>query len=118
LVWFKFRHQIPTRVRVPSIEPKKCLKDKPGAIYGSICLLVCLGLLLGADWFPSVPMWAITLGVAGLMLAKDIYRDIITKPPLINTTVQQDNIETNEVLLDENSPMDPKQQSAEAIILP
>jgi Na+/H+ antiporter NhaD/arsenite permease-like protein len=55
-------------------QPSAALIDKAGAIFGSILLLVTLGVLVGTNVI-GVPVWQVTIPPAVLMLSRDAWRD-------------------------------------------
>jgi Na+/H+ antiporter NhaD/arsenite permease-like protein len=55
-------------------QPSAALIDKAGAIFGSILLLVTLGVLVGTNVI-GVPVWQVTIPPAVLMLSRDVWRD-------------------------------------------
>ncbi|KAI0302282.1 hypothetical protein B0F90DRAFT_1816498 [Multifurca ochricompacta] len=54
--------------------PSSALSDKTGAIFGSILLLVTLGVLVGTSTV-GVPVWQVAVPPAAMMLSHDIWRD-------------------------------------------
>jgi Na+/H+ antiporter NhaD/arsenite permease-like protein len=54
--------------------PSVALIDKAGAIFGSILLLVTLGVLVGTNMI-GVPVWQVAVPPAALMLSHDAWRD-------------------------------------------
>jgi len=75
LIWLRFRKSIPESIQVPELRPEDFLRDKLGGIIGSICLICCLILLLASSWIKQVPIWAITVFFAGILLVRDIIYD-------------------------------------------
>jgi hypothetical protein len=61
------RH-IPRRLTIPEVNPRSMLCDTPGAIFGTVNVLGCLGLLAAAPTL-NWPLWAVTLACAGLHLS-------------------------------------------------
>jgi hypothetical protein len=86
-----FRREIPITFRVPVLTTAGVIKDKfgkcalagtglhsprpnIGAIYDSTVLGCCLVLLSTSSW-THLPIWAITLASATLILARDLLHD-------------------------------------------
>ncbi|KAH9067731.1 hypothetical protein EDB87DRAFT_1585005 [Lactarius vividus] len=84
IVLFRSPGLIPTIIELPSNavggdrvgvdRPSTALTDKPGAVFGSILLLVTLGVLVGTSTI-SVPVWQVAAPAAAMMLSHDIWRD-------------------------------------------
>lgn len=68
-----FRRRIPKKFHVPTAPPESAFKSKGGAIFGSITLACCL-FTLSMSPLINVPIWAITLFFAGVMLVHDLLR--------------------------------------------
>ncbi|KAF8271028.1 hypothetical protein EI94DRAFT_1770556 [Lactarius quietus] len=60
--------------RVGVDRPSTALIDKPGAVFGSILLLMTLGALVGTSTI-GVPVWQVAVPAAVMMLSHDIWRD-------------------------------------------
>ncbi|KAI9465182.1 hypothetical protein BJY52DRAFT_1220876 [Lactarius psammicola] len=60
--------------RVGVDRPSTALIDKPGAVFGSILLLVTLGVLVGTSTI-GVPVWQVAVPAAAMMLSHDAWRD-------------------------------------------
>lgn len=73
-----FRKRIPPRVEMPSIEPRKALRDQFGAIFGVAILATCLVLLSISKWI-NIDLWIITLICAGTMCLRDVLHDLRRK---------------------------------------
>jgi hypothetical protein len=61
------RH-IPRRLTIPAINPRTMLCDTPGAFFGTVNVLGCLGLLAAAPTL-NWPLWTVTLVCAGLHMS-------------------------------------------------
>lgn len=81
LSWLVFHRRIPGKFKTPEIDPRLSLKDKNGAIFGSIALGgVVLFMSLPTSWI-GLPLWGIALFFAMVVLLYDIvkYRSGIVK---------------------------------------
>jgi Na+/H+ antiporter NhaD/arsenite permease-like protein len=58
-----------------AIDPLSVLVDKRGAIFGASLLIATLGVLVGTSTV-GVPVWAVTVPPAVIMLFRDIYHDL------------------------------------------
>ncbi|KAH9042799.1 hypothetical protein EDB85DRAFT_1917085 [Lactarius pseudohatsudake] len=84
IVLFRSPGLIPTSIELPSNavggdrvgvdRPSTALIDKPGAVFGSILLLVTLGVLVGTSTI-GVPVWQVAAPAAVMMLSHDVWRD-------------------------------------------
>jgi Na+/H+ antiporter NhaD/arsenite permease-like protein len=84
IVLFRSPGLIPTRIELSSSavgddrvgidRPGTALIDKAGVIFGSILLLVTLGVLVGTSTI-GVPVWQVAVPAAAMMLSHDIWRD-------------------------------------------
>lgn len=71
LLWLVFRSRIPRAIEAPTIAPEAALKDSQGAVFGVICLGVCVVLLSISQWLP-VQIWVIPFTIALTMLGRDV----------------------------------------------
>ncbi|OAQ36683.1 hypothetical protein K457DRAFT_147417 [Linnemannia elongata AG-77] len=71
-----FRHEkyIPKIVKTPNVDPRSCLVDPIGAIFGLSVLTCSLICLIGTS-FAHVSVWIVTGPFALLTLARDIWYD-------------------------------------------
>ncbi|CAO3568839.1 unnamed protein product [Mortierella alpina] len=71
-----FRHvkYIPKTLKIPDADPRSCLVDPTGAIFGSFVLACALICLIGTS-YTDVSVWMITSPFALLKLARDIWYD-------------------------------------------
>jgi Na+/H+ antiporter NhaD/arsenite permease-like protein len=71
-----FRHDkyIPKIVKTPNVDPRSCLVDPVGAIFGLSVLACSLICLIGTS-FAHVSVWIVTGPFALLTLARDIWYD-------------------------------------------
>ncbi|GIL89624.1 hypothetical protein Vretimale_1798 [Volvox reticuliferus] len=83
MLLLEFHKAIPASIPLPTVDASHMLRDKLGAVLGSVNMLTCLGLLAGA---PSLgwAMWAITLVCAGIHCVYNLwaYRKSLTHVPL------------------------------------
>ena len=84
LIMFRERDHIPRSIDVQggesAIEPSSMLVDKWGAIFGSVLLIVTLGVLVGTSIL-DVPVWEITVPPAVIMFIRDVVYDWYTSRP-------------------------------------
>ncbi|KAG9072815.1 hypothetical protein KI688_000593 [Linnemannia hyalina] len=71
-----FRHEkyIPKIVKTPNVDPRSCLVDPVGAVFGLSVLACSLICLIGTS-FAHVSVWIVTGPFALLTLARDIWYD-------------------------------------------
>ncbi|KFH67206.1 hypothetical protein MVEG_07728 [Podila verticillata NRRL 6337] len=71
-----FRHEkyIPKYVRIPDVDPRSCLVDPKGAIFGFSVLVCSLACLIGTS-FAHVSVWIVTGPFALLTLIRDTWYD-------------------------------------------
>ncbi len=71
LLWLVFRKRIPARIEAPKVAANSAMKDKSGAIFGSVCLVACLvGISLNS--LMGIPLWQIPLAFSAIVAARDI----------------------------------------------
>ncbi|EFJ51291.1 hypothetical protein VOLCADRAFT_116516 [Volvox carteri f. nagariensis] len=72
MLLLEFHRNIPASIPLPTVDASHMLRDKLGAVLGSVNMLTCLGLLAAA---PSLgwAMWAITLVCAGVHCVYNIW---------------------------------------------
>eukprot|EP01124_Arcella_intermedia_P007536 TRINITY_DN1461_c0_g1_i2.p1 TRINITY_DN1461_c0_g1~~TRINITY_DN1461_c0_g1_i2.p1 ORF type:complete len:473 (-),score=78.67 TRINITY_DN1461_c0_g1_i2:26-1444(-) len=83
LIWLRFRRKIPSTIDVPDVDPAKALKDKKGAIFGCICLAICLVMLVSSPWLP-IPIYLITISFMGIFVVKDILHSMYQGPIVVH----------------------------------
>ncbi|KAF9955027.1 hypothetical protein BGZ70_010382 [Mortierella alpina] len=71
---FRKEKYIPKHVRTPDVDPRSCLVDPFGAIFGLSILACSLICLIGTS-FAHVSVWIVTGPFAILTLARDIWYD-------------------------------------------
>ncbi|KAI0048829.1 hypothetical protein FA95DRAFT_1557582 [Auriscalpium vulgare] len=82
--------------------PSAALIDKAGAIFGSVLMLVTLGVLVGTSVI-GVPVWEITVPPALVMLGRDVWydwthhRDSLRAPTDANTEIEMPEIKADDV---------------------
>ncbi|KAF9932907.1 hypothetical protein FBU30_007066 [Linnemannia zychae] len=71
-----FRHDkyIPKIIKIPTVDPRSCLVDPIGAIFGLSVLACSLICLIGTS-FAHVSVWLVTGPFALLVLSRDIWYD-------------------------------------------
>ncbi|GLC51916.1 hypothetical protein PLESTB_000562700 [Pleodorina starrii] len=83
MLLLEFHRHIPVSIPLPSVDASHMVRDKLGALVGSVNMLTCLGLLAAA---PSLgwAMWAITLVCAGVQCVFNVwaYRSSLLHVPL------------------------------------
>ncbi|MCX8153128.1 MAG: SLC13 family permease [Candidatus Bathyarchaeota archaeon] len=70
ILWVIFRRKIPAKTVPATVNPATVLKDKNGAIFGTICLGTCLACLNFASVL-HIPIWQITLVFASIVASRD-----------------------------------------------
>ncbi|KAF9946016.1 hypothetical protein BGZ72_000757, partial [Mortierella alpina] len=73
-ICFRDEKYIPKHVRTPDVDPRSCLVDPFGAIFGLSVLTCSLICLIGTS-FAHVSVWIVTGPFALLTLARDIWYD-------------------------------------------
>ncbi|KAJ3295044.1 hypothetical protein HK104_003049 [Borealophlyctis nickersoniae] len=73
------RRRIPQNIPPPpsSAEKQYRINDRFGAVFGVGVLLTCLLALLVVPVFAEVGVWILTLPFAGVMVVKDVLRDLL-----------------------------------------
>ncbi|KAG0308064.1 hypothetical protein BGZ98_009119, partial [Dissophora globulifera] len=71
-----FRHEkyIPNALKSPDVDPRSCLIDPAGAIFG-LCILACSLICLIGTSFAHVSVWIVTGPFALLTLCRDFWYD-------------------------------------------
>ncbi|KAG0319077.1 hypothetical protein BGZ97_002820, partial [Linnemannia gamsii] len=74
---FNFRHEryIPKLIKIPIVDPRSCLKDPAGAVFGLAVLGCSLVCLIGTS-FAHVSVWMVTGPFAMIAFTRDIWYDI------------------------------------------
>ncbi|KAF9912966.1 hypothetical protein EC991_007580 [Linnemannia zychae] len=94
-----FRHEkyIPKIVKTPNVDPRSCLVDPVGAIFGLSVLACSLICLIGTS-FAHVSVWIVTGPFALLTLVRDIWYDSRGnfKPAQVAVTTLSDGQEVEE----------------------
>ncbi|KAI8370360.1 uncharacterized protein BYT42DRAFT_85368 [Radiomyces spectabilis] len=75
-VLFNNPKYLPRVIYPPDADPRRALIDPTGAVFGILCLVCCLGTLIGTSFVRSVSVWMVTLPFAVIMLARDIAYDL------------------------------------------
>ncbi|KAF9109640.1 hypothetical protein BGX27_007388, partial [Mortierella sp. AM989] len=94
-----FRHEkyIPKVLKSPDIDPRSCLVDPIGAVFGLSVLACSLACLIGTS-FAHVSVWIVTGPFALLTLARDIWYDSQGKfkgPQAASLVPQENQIKVN-----------------------
>ncbi|RUP50807.1 arsenical pump membrane protein-domain-containing protein [Jimgerdemannia flammicorona] len=74
---FRSQNYVPRTISAPDSDPRTVLIDPWGAVFGLVVLAFTLATLIGTS-FADVPVWAVTLPYAIIMLARDVGRDLWT----------------------------------------
>eukprot|EP00698_Gefionella_okellyi_P007634 TRINITY_DN1866_c0_g1_i1.p1 TRINITY_DN1866_c0_g1~~TRINITY_DN1866_c0_g1_i1.p1 ORF type:complete len:538 (+),score=103.56 TRINITY_DN1866_c0_g1_i1:122-1735(+) len=78
LLFLALRSRIPislgSQQQLQGLDASSSLKDKTGAIIGSIVLVGCL-LMIATSFWTKIPLWAVTSGSAGVLLIRDLFHD-------------------------------------------
>lgn len=74
---FNFHQEryIPKLIKIPMVDPRSCLKDPAGAVFGLVvlgCTLVCL---IGTS-FAHVSVWIVTGPFAVIAFSRDVWYDV------------------------------------------
>ena len=80
LLWLVFRRRIPRKFETPTVDPRSALRNKNGAIFGLVVLVLTIVFMsVPTNWI-GVPIWAIPLFFASLMFIHDIisYRSSVS----------------------------------------
>ncbi|KAF9330004.1 hypothetical protein BGZ91_000314 [Linnemannia elongata] len=74
---FNFRHEryIPKLIKIPMVEPRSCLKDPAGAVFGLAVLGCSLVCLIGTS-FAHVSVWMVTGPFAVISFGRDVWYDV------------------------------------------
>ena len=70
-----FRKAIPDTLLSPELTPSLAIKDKWGAIFGSVWLFLCLGTIIGTST-ANIEVWIVTLPFAGVLFLRDLGHDV------------------------------------------
>ncbi|KAF8932144.1 hypothetical protein BGZ47_011531 [Haplosporangium gracile] len=73
---FNFRHEryIPKLIKIPMVDPRSCLKDPAGAVFGLAVLGCSLVCLIGTS-FAHVSVWMVTGPFALIVFVRDVWYD-------------------------------------------
>lgn len=74
---FNFRHEryIPKLIKIPMVDPRTCLKDPAGALFGLAVLGCSLVCLIGTS-FAHVSVWMVTGPFAMIAFGRDVWYDV------------------------------------------
>ncbi|KAF9545370.1 hypothetical protein EC957_011018 [Mortierella hygrophila] len=74
---FNFRHEryIPKLIKIPMVNPRSCLKDPAGAVFGLAVLGCSLVCLIGTS-FAHVSVWMVTGPFAMISFGRDVWYDV------------------------------------------
>lgn len=74
---FNFRHEryIPKLIKIPMVDPRSCLKDHAGAVFGLAVLGCSLVCLIGTS-FAHVSVWMVTGPFAVIAFGRDVWYDV------------------------------------------
>ena len=72
LLWLVFRRRIPEKFKAPRIDPRSALRNRNGAIFGSIALACTIFFMSLPVSRTGVPIWVMPLFFAILMFLHDI----------------------------------------------
>ncbi|KAK3830093.1 MAG: arsenical pump membrane protein-domain-containing protein [Linnemannia elongata] len=86
---FNFRHEryIPKLIKIPMVDPRTCLKDPAGALFGLAVLGCSLVCLIGTS-FAHVSVWMVTGPFAMIAFGRDVWYDIAVPGQSIVLPVQ------------------------------
>jgi arsenical pump membrane protein len=72
LIWIIFRKSIPRKFELAPIDPSSAIKNRNGALFGSVVLGLTIVFMSLADSLIHVPLWAIALFFAIVMFLHDV----------------------------------------------
>ncbi|KAF9088133.1 hypothetical protein BGX23_007609 [Mortierella sp. AD031] len=72
---FRQEKYIPKLIKTPMVDPRSCLKDPAGAVFGLAVLGFSLVCLIGTS-FAHVSVWMVTGPFALLAFARDVWYDV------------------------------------------
>jgi arsenical pump membrane protein len=72
LLWLVFRRRIPENFEIPAVDPRSALRNRNGAIFGSVALVLTIVFMSVPTSLTGVPIWVIPLFFAFVMLLHDI----------------------------------------------
>jgi arsenical pump membrane protein len=72
LLWLIFRRRIPSKFETPAVDPRSALRNKNGAIFGSVVLVLTIVFMSVPTSWTGVPIWVIPLFFALVMFLHDI----------------------------------------------
>jgi len=80
LLWLVFRRRIPNQFKTPKIDPQSALKNRNGALFGSIVLTCTIVFMSLPTSWTGIPLWGIALFFALVMFLHDVvtYRSSIS----------------------------------------
>jgi len=80
LLWLVFRRRIPNQFKTPKIDPRSALKNRNGALFGSIVLTCTIVFMSLPTSWTGIPLWGIALFFALVMFLHDVvtYRSSIS----------------------------------------
>lgn len=71
---FSSRNAIPHTLSVPQLDPYQNFIDIPGAVFGSVVFVICIGFI-ATSAATSIPIWIITIAGCAIMVLKDAVFD-------------------------------------------
>jgi len=72
LIWIIFRKSIPSKFKQSPIDPISAIKNRNGALFGSVVLGLTIVFMSLADSLIHAPLWAIALFFAIVMFLHDV----------------------------------------------
>ncbi|KAG0377861.1 hypothetical protein BGX24_005283 [Mortierella sp. AD032] len=74
-ITFRKEKYIPKLIKTPLVDPRSCLKDPAGAVFGLAVLGCSLACLIGTS-FAHVSVWMVTGPFALIAFARDVWYDV------------------------------------------
>ncbi|MFH1821620.1 MAG: SLC13 family permease [Methanobacteriota archaeon] len=68
-----FRRMLPDRIEMPDVDPRLAIKNKSGAVFGTVLFTTTIVLISLPTNLLGVPLWVLTSVAAGIMVLYDIF---------------------------------------------
>jgi len=94
LLWRLFKNKIPKRFEAPELAPNTTLRDKRGAIFNFLILILCL-IMLAYGSTIEFPLWIISLFFAIVILSRNLVRDFFNRSNRRNALSKEESIINN-----------------------
>eukprot|EP00727_Mastigamoeba_balamuthi_P008050 m51a1_g3866 hypothetical protein (563) ;mRNA; r:425037-427177 len=99
-----FWKKLPSTINAPldSIDPVSAIRDRPGAVFGSVMLTLVIGLLCASTWI-RVELWVVCGSFALVYLARDLLSDLVFRKCCRSRDPYHDRIRLD-VMISESEP--------------